>query len=32
MRFRSRFVGTAITRSVRRELTGLGSDEAQPNR
>jgi hypothetical protein len=29
-RFRYRLVGTAITRSVQRELTGLWLDEAQP--
>jgi hypothetical protein len=30
LRFRYRLVGTDITRSVRRELTGLWLDEAQP--
>jgi hypothetical protein len=31
LRFRYRLVGTEIVRSVRRELTGLWLDEAQPN-
>ena len=30
LRFRYRLVGTDITRSVQRELTGLWLDEAQP--
>jgi len=30
LRFRYRLVGTDITRSVRRELTGMWLDEAQP--
>jgi hypothetical protein len=30
LRFRYRLVGTEITRSVRRELTGMWLDEAQP--
>ncbi len=30
LRFRYRLIGTDITRSVQRELTGLWLDEAQP--